>query len=178
MLQLFSPKWFVHICRYRLKLLLICVLSVSACAESNKIKYKRNYSPASAKVEIRLASFESNASMRIASWRKQNEEAEKVFVSDDSIISTLDILGTSLTESESECGNGVGVFIFLRPKAVSRFGEFSEMHIGDHVALLINNEVGSIIQIRSTLVSSPVLICNTFSSSDQAEIFAKLISDQ
>ena len=168
----------MYIYRYGLNLLLICVFSVSARAESNKIQYERNDSPASAKVEIRLASFESNASMQIASWRKQNEEAEKIFVSDDPVISTPDILGTSLTESESECGNGIGVFVFLRPKAVSRLRAFSENHIGDHVALLINNEVGSIIQIRSTLVSSPILICNTFSSSDQAEIFAKLISDQ
>lgn len=168
----------MHIYRYRLNLLLICAFGVSACAESNKIQYERNYSPASAKVEIRLASFESNASMQIASWRKQNEEAEKVFVSNDPIISTPDILGTSLTKSESECGNGMGVLLFLRPKAVSRFREFSEMHIGDHVALLINNEIGSIIQIRSALISSPTLICNTFSSSDQAEIFAKLISAQ
>ncbi|WP_156167850.1 hypothetical protein [Vogesella sp. EB] len=162
----------------RLILFLICAPTLCACAESNKIQYERNYSPESAQVEIRLAAFDSNASMRIAPWRKQREDTSEIFVAEKPIISTHDILGTSLTESVSDCGHGFGLFIFFRPEAEARLQKFSEMHIGDHVAMLINNEVDSVIQIRSTILSSKLLLCEPFASADQAKVLARLISGQ
>lgn len=153
-------------------LILACVLC--SCAISPKIQYQRSSTVASDSFEMRPSAHDPTPSMRLAKWRKHQQNSYNVYVSDSPILSARDIQGASV----KGCPNGYGVEVFLYPEASGRLQQFSAENIGKQLAILTRNEVHSVILIKSEIVSSTFLLCDPFSSEDKAKELAKLISGQ
>jgi len=120
-------------------------------------------------IEFRLAELSPADGLEMAVFKPTGQE---FWLHPDVLMSDKDVASASPTGT----GGNPAIEVVLTESAAAEFAQFTEEHLSQHVAILVEGEVVSVPVIRRPIDGGKVLIVGEFTREETEQIAAKLVA--
>ena len=150
----------------------VCALSLAGCATTEKSVSTDGTGPETKPIPRMTVRFHLASGKPVEGYREMTDrKGRPVYVAPDSVMSELDIVRARVVEDPA---GRPAVGVTLSDEAGERFEEFTAAHIGDALAILVDDELVTAAVIRAKL-GRLALIAGDFTP-QRAEEIAQAIS--